>query len=523
MRLDEFNQTIGPKSIRRNPSLIRYVAAPTKEMQMIAVNEDPETIKFIENPVESAQIIVVKKDPLLIRFIENPTEKVQLIACNKNPKAKIYIKNPSPKIRMDEALKPSEYREYVKGWNRKRYDKIFKNPKYEHDRKGYRVFLPIENVDEDIEAPTSVSQELDNKGYYIYDYKKGIAAKKDNPNRKIRMGKLLSPNTRNEFVNDPNRGGTQNEYEVVISRHPYDLAGMSTNRGWDSCMNLDEGSKRKFVAIDIKEGSVIAYLVKKGDRNIQNPVGRVMIKPFMEIVNSNFTKNIFFGIENKIYGSNSPGFLETVEKWADEINFNKVLNNVVAVMKNRKVHNDGQNKGKKTIIIKDPNKLTPDEIFKYFTDAYIIKTEKKLDASKFDDELILNIARWNPSSFAYIENFSEELTGKLIDWAATMIRFMSDISERMQLKAVSKTGDVIAHIKNPSEKIQMAAVKEYPGAIKYIRNPTINVLRYVLENDPEKLRYVEQLPENIQIEMIQKNPKFIKFIQNPAERIKVES
>jgi len=44
---------------------------------------------------------------------------------------------------ISEALKPSEYRQFVKGWDRSRFEKIFKNPKYKTDRKAFRVYIPL--------------------------------------------------------------------------------------------------------------------------------------------------------------------------------------------------------------------------------------------------------------------------------------------------------------------------------------------------------------------------------------------
>lgn len=84
---------------------------------------------------------------------------------------------------------------------------------------------------------------------------------------------------------------------VVISKHPYDLAGMSSRRGWTSCMDItkEHGNMRHFVAMSIAGGSLIAYLCRNNDTyvnigserkskghkvNISNPLGRVLIKPY---------------------------------------------------------------------------------------------------------------------------------------------------------------------------------------------------------------------------------------------------
>ena len=53
-----------------------------------------------------------------------------------------YIKNYHL---FNEALKPSQFRKYVKAFNKERYDDIFKQigDDYEHDRNYYRVYIPL--------------------------------------------------------------------------------------------------------------------------------------------------------------------------------------------------------------------------------------------------------------------------------------------------------------------------------------------------------------------------------------------
>lgn len=74
--------------------------------------------------------------------------------------------------------------------------------------------------------------------------------------------------------------GTFSKLNIVISRNPCDIAGMSTNKSWRSCMNLYSGSYNSYVRADIKEGTLIAYLIDVNDKDIDYPLGRVLIKPF---------------------------------------------------------------------------------------------------------------------------------------------------------------------------------------------------------------------------------------------------
>ena len=126
------------------------------------------------------------------------------------------------------------------------------------------------------------------------------------------------------------------ECQVVISRDPYDIAGMSTDRKWHSCMelkneneNYDERSKnqnqggmyRYYVKNDLTEGSLIAYLIDKKDREIEAPYARVLIKPY---INRQWNQ-IFLSPEARVYKDDTlidsvlaNKFLVIVDDWAKE-------------------------------------------------------------------------------------------------------------------------------------------------------------------------------------------------------------
>jgi hypothetical protein len=226
--------------------------------------------------------------------------------------------------KIEEALKPSQYRAIVKGWNKERYADIFKDENYEHDRNGYRVFIPIgkpsRNV-QPISAPPELQKVLADAGYEIQDYIAGIVYNKEKK-QSIKIGKVLTKLKRDDllqqFNNDSRREGTKNQYIVVISRHPYDIAGMSTDRGWTSCMNLKNGINRHYVPLDVEYGSVVAYVTTTDDRNLNKPSGRILIKPFYDTYSEE--KKVYFGIEDRVYGTNVPGFLDAVNAWVKMAN-----------------------------------------------------------------------------------------------------------------------------------------------------------------------------------------------------------
>ena len=246
-------------------------------------------------------------------------------------------------------LRPSTYREYVKNWDKERYSDLFNGK--------YRIYLPNiidvhqkpvlnitqrdnkDNINEAINSFITVKNITKNPPIIITnndDYLRGIAT--DENGREYKIGKLLTEYikyqenwiTENEkFVNDtkptneyshideknlltnklylekykkllttfnqrPSYDSTQKKLIIVISRHPYDVIGMSTDRNWKSCMLLPGYDEKKpqggeyydRLEYDVKEGTLVAYLIEDADKNINNPVARIAIKPFKNVNNN---------------------------------------------------------------------------------------------------------------------------------------------------------------------------------------------------------------------------------------------
>jgi hypothetical protein len=78
-------------------------------------------------------------------------------------------------------------------------------------------------------------------------------------------------------------------YKILITYIPWRVASMSTftssgDAPWSSCMNLERGINRHYVGSSISNGAFVAYLIRPGDEeNINNPLARVLIKPFIKI------------------------------------------------------------------------------------------------------------------------------------------------------------------------------------------------------------------------------------------------
>ena len=185
------------------------------------------------------------------------------------------------------------------------------------------------------------------------------------------LGRKLSDeykkNLLNDYLNDKIRVKPKSSL-IVISKAKYDIAGMSTGRGWTSCMNLNDGSNKYYISCDLEEGSIIAYLIKKEDLNIKNPIARVLIKPF---INRYDEDDIIFRQEDVIYGTATKSFGQKVGELLDS---NQDVNSVYDL--NDRLYNDS---GKSTFVAKEisrDNKLKRIE--------YLIKNGDPLDDELFN-------------------------------------------------------------------------------------------------------------------------------------------
>ena len=109
-------------------------------------------------------------------------------------------------------------------------------------------------------------------------------------------------------------------FYIVFSKHRYDVAGMSTGRGWTSCMNLYTGINAHYVQHDVKAGTLVAYLVRNDDLNIKNPVARVAIKPFVSLEDPS---NVLYQAEQRVYGTPPIGFLDEINRLLGAVQTNK--------------------------------------------------------------------------------------------------------------------------------------------------------------------------------------------------------
>ena len=224
---------------------------------------------------------------------------------------------------INEALKPSQFRMYVKGWNKEYLKELF-------DGK-YRIYLEMHQVKQENPQPSDIQKRVARQlepDFYIENYIAGLCKKRGDDKNLYKIGKVLTKimepgaSLIERFANDPIRQASKKtSVMVVISRHPYDIAGMSTDRGWTSCMTLpgdkenpEGGQNCDYVEGEIKDGAIIAYLVNKNDPNITKPIARMLIKSYYN--EDDPSKKIL--VSGNMYGTDISGFKETVDAWLDK-------------------------------------------------------------------------------------------------------------------------------------------------------------------------------------------------------------
>jgi len=215
---------------------------------------------------------------------------------------------------------------------------------------GNRIYLPLGVTEDNNEGvDNDVKELLDGYGCTITNYREGYCTL-DGRNQ-LKIGKYLQKLLKQElnrirqegeqgniynvereltetqkyfedilntFQNSSyRRSKKEAEFYVVISQDPHDIAKMSTDRSWESCMTLGSGQYHKDVFCEVQVGSLIAYLIKKDDKDINEPLARIRIRRF----ENNQGKSILIP-EGSVYGNPIDGFKNSVNKWVQSVQGN---------------------------------------------------------------------------------------------------------------------------------------------------------------------------------------------------------
>lgn len=244
-------------------------------------------------------------------------------------------------ILIKEALPVSTAREYTK-LSQGDYKKILKDVFDKFAKGKDRIYLPNTITRGDISPDEHIPYKnikgyIEPKGFKIINYVKGLA--NDDRKNTLKIGRILNKYSQEDpkakellttFEKDPIRGSANtDEFKIVISRHPYDIAGMSTDRHWVSCMRLktpfiyhkqqseddtpEQGENVGYLKRDIIGETLVAYLIKKDDTNITWPLSRLLIKPYY-----GNKRDIYYHVSEDFYGDTVKEFREELAKWVNE-------------------------------------------------------------------------------------------------------------------------------------------------------------------------------------------------------------
>lgn len=218
-------------------------------------------------------------------------------------------------------IKYSKYKEFYYSFDQEKYKNVgeFFN-KSNSNRNKNRLYFDLE-VDPkrfESEMPRELEEYLNWFGHYNADFSEGTC---DYKGRRTRIGKVLNKEGQSDLLKVYQNSKDKTlknvkDLKVVISRHPYDIIGMSTDRGWSTCVDLyDRRYKGRFLYSlkrSLQDGDLVAYLIRKGDENINKPLSRITIQ------RSNF--NGKYNPATSVYGTNVKEFRECLVDWCNKIN-----------------------------------------------------------------------------------------------------------------------------------------------------------------------------------------------------------
>lgn len=201
--------------------------------------------------------------------------------------------------------------------------------------------------------PEEVKTTLTKHGYGIHDYVGNVAIRNrinihGNPQEeRSSISKVLAREKDGKalaaYNNDKNRANaTSGDHEIVISRSPQDLLRMTSSRRWSGAhctrmpgpevvhpeltkhISSDEMEKgglfHHTIESDIKHGTLIAYLVKKGDHAVENPLARVLLKKHYAYDSTGNSlgsdRDIWKPETGHDFGHPTDDFKNTVEEWS---------------------------------------------------------------------------------------------------------------------------------------------------------------------------------------------------------------
>lgn len=145
---------------------------------------------------------------------------------------------------------------------------------------GDRIYIEVDSQALFGRTYEVVKNALDKNGYDIEDYVEGYAKSRADQQR-YKIGKILqksSEETALKYFQLDSARCTKPLF-IVLSRNPKDIESVSTGRAWASCLNA-KGLYRDKVPSLLESGALVAYLLHENDVEINDPLARVILKPY---------------------------------------------------------------------------------------------------------------------------------------------------------------------------------------------------------------------------------------------------
>jgi len=149
----------------------------------------------------------------------------------------------------------------------------------------------------------TVTKVLSKHGFEVIDFDKNITINKKNK-QEVKISKILNRldgkllNNYTTYLDSINNQNTETKDKlyVVVSRHSHDIASMSAKPNITSCESLADYTDisqtqipsamagiddpreggGQYIWGEIQSSSIITYLIKEGDWNIEDPMGRIL-------------------------------------------------------------------------------------------------------------------------------------------------------------------------------------------------------------------------------------------------------
>ena len=190
----------------------------------------------------------------------------------------------------------------------------------EEDEKVIRVLQQYEFKDIDYVSgyTTSPSGRIFKINTALSSIENKLIKQEQNEEKKEKISNFFSLLSKTFMNSNARVASKHKQLDVVISQDPFDVANMSTDRGWTSCMNLKKKqtgnvSAEDNILCEVASGGLVAYLIEPNDKEIKNPIARIWIRRFINSDGESYAVP-----EDQTYPTGFVDFYDFVNNWLKE-------------------------------------------------------------------------------------------------------------------------------------------------------------------------------------------------------------